>query len=157
MAQSSRTLPIFLLLLGLCLALRLPILDATLVGEEGSFAYLVAGPIASSRLTPDGFPQMMVGMLGDVPALYPFQQTILPYVLLEHGPGTLLRGLDVATLPERARTSLVRGNHPGSLSITHISDGAFALSESFVILFVTPIRGGVTDEWGEGSQYIRLA
>jgi hypothetical protein len=43
------------------------------------------------------------------------------------------------------------------LSITHISDGAFALSESFVILFVTPIRGGVTDEWGEGSQYIRLA
>jgi len=47
--------------------------------------------------------------------------------------------------------------HPGSLSITHISDGAFALSESFVILFVTPIRGGVTDEWGEGSQYIRLA
>jgi hypothetical protein len=47
--------------------------------------------------------------------------------------------------------------HPVSLSITHISDGAFALSESFVILFVTPIRGGVTDEWGEGSQYIRLA
>jgi hypothetical protein len=43
------------------------------------------------------------------------------------------------------------------LSITHISDGAFALSESFVILFVMPIRGGVTDEWGEGSQYIRLA
>ena len=43
------------------------------------------------------------------------------------------------------------------LSITHISDGAFALIESFVILFVTPIRGGVTDEWGEGSQYIRLA
>ena len=48
-------------------------------------------------------------------------------------------------------------NHPGSLSITHISDGAFALSESFVILFVTPIRGGVTDDWGEGSQYTRLA
>jgi len=47
--------------------------------------------------------------------------------------------------------------HPGSLSITHISDGAFALSESFVILFVTPIRGGVTDERGEGIQYIRLA
>lgn len=47
--------------------------------------------------------------------------------------------------------------HPASLSVTHISDGAFALSESFVILFVTPIRGGVTDEWGEGSQYIRLA
>jgi hypothetical protein len=43
------------------------------------------------------------------------------------------------------------------LSITHISDGAFALIESFVILFVTPIRGGVTDERGEGSQYIRLA
>ncbi len=48
-------------------------------------------------------------------------------------------------------------NPPLHLSITHISDGAFALSESFVILFVTPIRGGVTDEWGEGSQYIRLA
>jgi hypothetical protein len=47
--------------------------------------------------------------------------------------------------------------HPVSLSITHISDGAFALIESFVILFVTPIRGGVTDERGEGSQYIRLA
>ncbi len=47
--------------------------------------------------------------------------------------------------------------HPVSLSITHISDGAFALSESFVILFVTPIRGGVADERGEGSQYIRLA
>lgn len=45
----------------------------------------------------------------------------------------------------------------GRLSITHISDGAFALSESFVILFVTPIRGGVTDERGEGIQYIRLA
>ena len=35
--------------------------------------------------------------------------------------------------------------------------GTLALSESFVILFVTPIRAGVTDEWGEGSQYIRLA
>jgi hypothetical protein len=43
------------------------------------------------------------------------------------------------------------------LSITHISDGAFALIESFVILFVTPIRGGVTDERGEGSRYIWLA
>jgi hypothetical protein len=109
MARPSRTLPVFLLLLGLCLALRLPFLGTTLVGEEGSFAYLVAGPVASGRLTPDGLPQMMVGMLGDVPALYPFQRTILPYVLLEHGPGTLLRGLDVATLPERTRTSLVRG------------------------------------------------
>ena len=47
--------------------------------------------------------------------------------------------------------------HPASLSITHISDGAFALSELFVILLVTPIRGGVTDERGEASQYIRLA
>lgn len=46
---------------------------------------------------------------------------------------------------------------PSRLSITHISDVAFALIESFVILFVTLIRGGVTDEWGEGSQYIRLA
>jgi hypothetical protein len=43
------------------------------------------------------------------------------------------------------------------LSITHISDVVFALSESFVILFVTPIRGGVTDERGEGSRYIWLA
>jgi hypothetical protein len=34
----------------------------------------------------------------------------------------------------------IHRNHPASLSITHISDGAFALSESFVILFVTPIR-----------------
>jgi hypothetical protein len=51
----------------------------------------------------------------------------------------------------------LHGIHPVSLSITHISDGAFALSESFVILFVTPIRGGVTDDWGEGSQYTRLA
>jgi hypothetical protein len=46
---------------------------------------------------------------------------------------------------------------PRSLSITHISDGVFALSEAFVILFVTPIRGGVTDEWGDDSQYKRLA
>ena len=52
---------------------------------------------------------------------------------------------------------VLEGNHPASLSITHISDGAFALSESFTILFVTPIRGGVTDERGEGGQYIRLA
>jgi hypothetical protein len=58
---------------------------------------------------------------------------------------------------DEARLPRMWCNHPGSLSITHISDGAFALSESFVILFVTPIRGGVTDEWGEGSQYIRLA
>jgi hypothetical protein len=48
-------------------------------------------------------------------------------------------------------------NHPANLSITHISDVVFALSESFVILFVTPIRGGVTDERGEGSRYIWLA
>jgi hypothetical protein len=47
--------------------------------------------------------------------------------------------------------------HPANLSITHISDVVFALSESFVILFVTPIRGGVTDERGEGSRYIWLA
>jgi hypothetical protein len=56
-----------------------------------------------------------------------------------------------------AMAATSRRTHPAILSITHISDGAFALSESFVILFVTPIRGGVTDEWGEGSQYIRLA
>jgi hypothetical protein len=48
-------------------------------------------------------------------------------------------------------------NHPVSLSFTHISDVVFALSESFVILSVTPIRGGVTDERGEGSRYIWLA
>ena len=48
-------------------------------------------------------------------------------------------------------------NHPASLSITHISNRAFALSDSLVILFVTPIRGGVTEERGEGSQHIRPA
>jgi hypothetical protein len=46
---------------------------------------------------------------------------------------------------------------PANLSITCISDGAFALSESFVILFVTPIREGVTDEREEGSQYLEPA
>ena len=60
-------------------------------------------------------------------------------------------------VPCSAMLILKSGIHPAILSITHISDGAFALIESFVILFVTPIRGGVTDEWGEGSQYIRLA
>ena len=57
----------------------------------------------------------------------------------------------------RTLTAEAFRTHPASLSITHISDVAFALIESFVILFVTLIRGGVTDEWGEGSQYIRLA
>jgi hypothetical protein len=65
-------------------------------------------------------------------------------------------GFDPAT--EKFSGSIAeQRKHPPSLSITHISDGAFALSESFVILFVTPIRGGVTDERGEGIQYIRLA
>jgi nucleoside-diphosphate-sugar epimerase len=49
-----------------------------------------------------------------------------------------------AVPPERASSR----NHRVSLSITHISDGALALSESFEFLFATPIRGGVTDERG---------
>jgi hypothetical protein len=69
------------------------------------------------------------------------------------GYGLAERDGSVLQLVERWRRCI----HPPSLSITHISDGAFALSESFVILFVTPIRGGVTDERGEGIQYIRLA
>jgi hypothetical protein len=108
MSRPLRTLSVFLLLLGGCVALRLPFLGATLVGEEGSFAYLIAGPIASGRLTHDGLPQMMVGMLGDAPALYPFQRTIMPYILLEYGPGTLLRALNITLLPETARTATVR-------------------------------------------------
>jgi hypothetical protein len=75
--------------------------------------------------------------------------------------GTVRRRLPAAFCADLDGAEAERGqifrNHPESLSITHISDGTFALSESFVILFVTPIRGGVTDERGEGIQYIRLA
>jgi len=46
---------------------------------------------------------------------------------------------------------------PASLSITHISRAPFAPVESGVILSVTPIRGGVTDERGHGGQHLRLA
>jgi hypothetical protein len=46
------------------------------------------------------------------------------------------------------------GIHPAGLSITHISDAPFAHFESSVILSVTPIRGGVTDERGHGGQYL---
>ncbi len=92
-------------------------------------------------------------------------QVTLPKKKGDRKLGQLLAGsghrMMVSTRPlddDSSSLSMELGcNHPPGLSITHISDEAFALSESFVILFVTPIRGGVTDEWGEGSQYIRLA
>ena len=58
---------------------------------------------------------------------------------------------------EAQNIGMLKRNHPARLSITHTSDAVFALGESFVILSVTPIRGGVTDERGEGSRHIRLA
>jgi hypothetical protein len=106
----SRSLPIvlFFALMALALLLRLPFLTQVMVGEEGSFAYLVAGSPTASSLTADRRPQMMIGILGAEPALFPFQRTILPYVLLESGPGAVLRGLDVITWSEPARIAMVR-------------------------------------------------
>lgn len=103
------TVAVFLALLFLVIAARLPFLSETLRGEEGSFAYLVAGSPASSQLTPDGLPQMMIGMLDGAPVFWPFQRTILPYVLLENGPGPVVRALDVFSFPPAERTAIVRG------------------------------------------------
>lgn len=110
---TRKILLFFLLLLTIMLLVRLPFLAATLVGEEGSFAYLVAGVPRSGTLTPDRLPQMMIGLLGDTVALGPFQRTIMPYVLLEFGPGTLLRALDITALPFSWRNGLVRGSYLG--------------------------------------------
>ena len=115
--------------------------------------------------------QCMRGALyspGDVPPLKCFQTSVES---VSQGDGRMKRSRFsdeqiIGILKEQeagavtadvCRRHGISGTHPRSLSITHISDVAFALIESFVILFVTPIRGGVTDEWGEGSQYIRLA
>lgn len=60
------------------------------------------------------------------------------------GPGVLF-------VPRR-----LRGKHPVRLSISHISYLGFASVESSVILSVTPIRGGVTDERRHGSRRCSL-
>lgn len=107
----SRNLPIvlFFALVMLAFILRLPFLTQVMVGEEGSFAYLVVGSPTASSLTTDRLPQMMIGILGTEPAFAPFQRTIMPYVLLERGPGVVLRRLDVITWSEPARISMARG------------------------------------------------
>ncbi|MCA3330506.1 MAG: hypothetical protein INF63_05595 [Roseomonas sp.] len=78
-----------------------------------------------------------------VPAGWGTYVALSPHVLMGASravPAMVAQGQDAAApMPQGAEG-------PAMLSITHISDGAFALSESFVILFVTPIRGGVTDE-----------
>lgn len=98
----------FLSLFAVVVLVRIPFLSQPFVGEEGSFAYLIAGQPASSTLTPDGLPQMMIGMLDGTPALYPFQRTIAPYVLLENGPGAVIRALDIQHYSEAWRYVIIR-------------------------------------------------
>ena len=69
-------------------------------------------------------------------------------VLTDFGTKMWLR---MCRMPEPETAGLRR------LSITHISYGGFASIESSVILSVTPIRGGVTDEWRHWRRYERLA
>jgi len=51
----------------------------------------------------------------------------------------------------------VESTPPAVLSITHISRARFAPVEASVILSVTPIHGGVTDERGQENRHCRLA
>src|ERR1041384_7043947 len=70
-----------------------------------------------------------------LPKDLPPKSTVHDYLELWNWDGTV----------ERIHHALY-GTHPVKLSITHISYLGFAPVESSVILSVTPIRGGVTDD-----------
>lgn len=77
-------------------------------------------------------------------------------VRTRHGASTVYRELGLQ-LHHQTSQRRVKGKPPVGLSITHISCVGFASVESPVILFVTPIREGVTDERRHGSRCCRLA
>ncbi|MGO9744204.1 MAG: hypothetical protein ACLPN5_22310 [Roseiarcus sp.] len=95
-------------LLALVAAVRLPFLDDQLIGEEGIFAFLVANPTLTSRLSEDGLPKLLVGNLDGVYALGAFQHAIGPYVFLERVPGAAVRALAVLDRPPAVRIVIVR-------------------------------------------------
>lgn len=101
-AATVRRVFIAILLTVLVVGARAPFLGQMLVGEEGSFAALVASKTPSSQIMPNHMPQMFIGEVRGHPMFYPFQHNIVPYVLLERGGGALVRAqhLEAAT-PER--------------------------------------------------------
>lgn len=103
----SRTL-IFIVLIATLILSRAPFFSQMLLGEEGSFAALVASSIPSSEVTPNNLPQMLIGRVGGEPVYYPFQRNITPYLLIERIAGTTLRALGLADAGPQQITIAVR-------------------------------------------------
>ena len=87
---------------------RVPFVANTLVGEEGCFAFLVANPVPSGRLTEDGWPRCLIGSIDGQPIFASFEKPIVPYLLIEGGTGAITRPLDILALAEPARTIAAR-------------------------------------------------
>lgn len=99
---------IFILLLAALVISRVPFAGQMLLGEEGSFAALVASPVPSSAVTPNKLPQMLIGSIGGEAIYYPFQRNITPYLLIERTAGSALRALDVHEAAPQRMTVAVR-------------------------------------------------
>lgn len=103
----KRLLVFAALVLALVLS-RGPFLGQMLVGEEGSFAALVASPVPSSDVTSDGLPQMVIGRVQGELAYYPFQRNIAPYLLIERTAGTVVRAMNLTSFEPEQVTVAVR-------------------------------------------------
>jgi hypothetical protein len=99
-------LAVWILLLVIIVAPRIPFLANYLLGEEGCFAFLVANPVRSSVLATE--PSAIVGNIDGKYLLVDFQHTIIPYYIMETGLGSVLRRINVLSLDFENRTRVVR-------------------------------------------------
>lgn len=103
----------FLVLFAVLISSRLPFLSDLLVGEEGSFAALVADPVKPSDVTSNHFPQGLIAKVDGERIYAPFERNIVLYLLIEEGPGNLLRKLNTLSLESSETTKLIRAAYFG--------------------------------------------
>lgn len=87
---------------------RLPFLSNTLVDEEGIFAALVADSIEPSSQSDQHFPQQLMAKVDGSRFYNPIERNIVPYLLIERGPGTVLRKLGVPAMAPKEKTEWIR-------------------------------------------------
>ena len=81
MMKKWRQLLISVFLIAALGIVRAPFLENLLVGEEGAFAFMIANPEPSSKLSSSGQPEALIGNIEGKFEFASFERTIVPYIL----------------------------------------------------------------------------